>query len=241
MIIPADTISPVTENDYDGMWHTSDLTITLTAVDDESGVAETYYQINCGPIKTVSVDGHPVITSEGASNTLEYWSLDNMGNEESHKMLMDVKLDKTSPTGSVLINNGASSTSATSVTLTLTATDETSRVYQVRFSNDGVWDTELWEPPQTSKAWTVTSGNGQKTVYYQLMDNAGLISATYSDTITLTSPPSDSGDSGTSSDSSSSSDATPSPTPSPSPSATPARHRPRADRTPTAARAGPGA
>ena len=33
---------PVTNDDYDGFWHNSDFTITLSATDDYSGVLETY-------------------------------------------------------------------------------------------------------------------------------------------------------------------------------------------------------
>jgi len=98
LIVLRDDVPPITSDDYDGTWRNSDFTITLTAIDDESRVAETYYRINGGPVKTVSVDGHPYITSEGANNTLEYWSIDNAGNEElPHKILTGIKLDKTSP------------------------------------------------------------------------------------------------------------------------------------------------
>ena len=71
------------------------------------------------------------------------------------------------------------------MTLYLTYSDTTSGVYQVRYSNDGVWDTEPWETPSATKAWTLTSGAGLKTVYYQIKDNAGLTTI-YSDDITLT-------------------------------------------------------
>jgi len=92
-----DATPPVTADDYDGAWHTSDFTITLTAVDEGSGVAETYYRINDGPTRAVSADGHPVIAEEGADNKLEYWSVDYAGNEEPHKVLTGIKLDKTAP------------------------------------------------------------------------------------------------------------------------------------------------
>jgi hypothetical protein len=70
------------------------------------------------------------------------------------------------------------------VTLTLTAHDSVSGVSHVRFSNDGVWDTEPWETPVLTKDWTLTLWDGAKTVYYQIVDNAGL-SATYSASVTL--------------------------------------------------------
>lgn len=270
----ADSHEPVTTDDYDGLWHNVDFTVKLTAVDYESGVAESYYRINDGPVKAVSVDGQPLITTEGANNTLEYWSVDKAGNEETpHKILIAIKLDKTkpssaiafngavgennwfisnvtatltaedslsevdstfysfdnirwekyvepftisnegiitiyfksvdkagniesvktemikidktTPTGSVVINDNALYSNSNLVTLSLTATDTASGMSKVRFSNDGVWDAEKWEDYTPTKAWILQEGDGIKTVYVQFVDNAGLISPTYSDTITL--------------------------------------------------------
>jgi len=94
----SDNIPPVTVNDYDGAWHVADFTLTLTATDYQSGVAETYYRINNGSIQNVRAHGQPRITTESANNTLEYWSVDNAGNEEiPHKILTGIKLDKTKP------------------------------------------------------------------------------------------------------------------------------------------------
>ncbi len=180
-----DHIPPVTTDNYDDLWHGTDFTITLTATDDVSGVANTYYKINGGPVKTVGADGQPLITTEGSGNTLEYWSKDNADNEETHHMLTDIKLDKTAPTGSIIINSGDSEATSRSVTLTLTATDTLSGVDKVRYSNDGVWDTEGWEAFSATKAWQLTAGNGDKTVHYQIMDKAGLASIDYSDMIYL--------------------------------------------------------
>jgi len=183
--VPKDPSPPFTTDDYDDLWHAGDFSITLTALDDLSGVAQTYYKINDGSVKNVSVNGYPLIAMENANNTLEYWSVDYAGNEETPRILTEIKLDKTAPTGSVKINYGASYTNSTSVTLTLTTVDTTSGIHQVRFSNDGVWDSEPWEPFSATKEWTLTPSNGTKTVYVQLMDNAGLISQSYSDTIIL--------------------------------------------------------
>jgi len=95
--IKLDKTTPSTSDDYDDLWHNYDFTIKLIAFDEESGVNETYYRIKGGPIKMVSVDGHPFITTENDNNTLEYWSIDNASNEESHKFLYNIKLDKTAP------------------------------------------------------------------------------------------------------------------------------------------------
>jgi parallel beta-helix repeat protein len=143
-----DFTPPTTIHDYDSLWHTSDFTITLTATDDLSGVAETYYRINDGPIQNVSAHGHSLITTEGADNKLEYWSVDNAGNEElPHKILTGIKLDKTYPTidtlsrtpdGDVLPDQ--------SVKVSVNVTDATSNVKNVTLSytiNDGETWTDL--------------------------------------------------------------------------------------------------
>jgi subtilisin family serine protease len=180
-----DEVPPVTAANYDGSWQTTDFTITLVATDNESGVKETYYRINNETIKTARADGHPVITSEGANNTLEYWSVDNAGNVEPPNILTDIKLDKTAPEGSVIINGGAAYTTSPTVTLTLSAEDTISGVFQVRYSNEETWDNAPWEPFSETKTWNLTADDGTKTVYVQFIDKAGLVSAVYSDTITL--------------------------------------------------------
>lgn len=63
--------------------------------------------------------------------------------------------------------------------------DVTSGVYQVRFSNDNVWDIEPWELFSPTKSWTLTPEDGTKIVYFQVKDNAGLISGTFPSSILL--------------------------------------------------------
>lgn len=84
-----------------------------------------------------------------------------------------VTVDNTAPSGSLLINDGAASTSSSAVTLTMTSDDGSgSGNIQMRLSNDNVnWDS--WEAAAATKAWTLTSGSGTKTVYMQLKDEAG--------------------------------------------------------------------
>ncbi|MGB9694075.1 MAG: FG-GAP-like repeat-containing protein, partial [Fervidobacterium sp.] len=190
-----DVNPPVTTHDYDGLWHTSDFQIKLNAADDLSGVRETFYRINSGPVKRLSTDGHPFITIEGANNTLEYWSVDNAGNEENHNFLFNIKLDKSPPWGIMTINGGKKFTNSTDVTLMLEYHDNSSGVVYVRFSNDGVWDYELWENVSEksgclNKSWSLSPSEGVRTVYCQLMDFVGFVSRTFNSSIILdvTSP-----------------------------------------------------
>jgi hypothetical protein len=93
--------------------------------------------------------------------------------------------DSTPPTGSLTINGGATYAPSAAVTLDTPATDTGgSGMSQMRFSNDNVNWTD-WEPYAATKAWTLAAGDGAKTVYVQYNDNAGYISSTYADGITL--------------------------------------------------------
>jgi hypothetical protein len=82
-----------TINDYDGTVRTSGFTIKLTTLNDLGGATDIYYRINNGPTKSVGTDGQPRITTQGTNNTLEYWSVDSNGIEESpHNMLTEINL-----------------------------------------------------------------------------------------------------------------------------------------------------
>jgi hypothetical protein len=84
-----------TANDYDGATHTSDFNIVLSTVNDIGGPAAIYYNINGGPVKSVATDGQPRITTEGANNTLAYWSVDSSGIEQlPHNVLTGIRLEK---------------------------------------------------------------------------------------------------------------------------------------------------
>lgn len=180
-----DTTAPITTNDYDGKWHTANFTITLTGTDNESGVAETYYRVNNGQTQDVSTNDQPQITLESANNTLEYWSVDNVGNEElPHNVLTGIKLDRTPPTGSIFIGGNPTYVNSTSVILTLFASDAVSGVAQMHFSNDNITWSD-WETFSSSRNWTLESGDGPKEVFVQFKDNATLVSVTYSGTVTL--------------------------------------------------------
>jgi WD40 repeat protein len=172
-------------------WHNSDVTVTLQAEDEPggSGVKEICWQLSGATQSAFRCQGGSsvafTIGSEGTT-IVEYQARDNVGNEEP-KQRLEVRLDKTPPTGSLTINDGAASTTSTTVTLRITANDNLSGVAQMRFSNDGrTWSD--WEGFQSTRSWDLTrfggsSSGGPKTVYAQLRDRAGNISQTFSATI----------------------------------------------------------
>jgi hypothetical protein len=181
---------PIVANDYDGLWHANNVTINLMP---DYSVTEIYYMINSGPVENVSANGQPVITAEGSNNTLEYWSTwDVYGTglmDLPPVFLTGIEVQSTPPQGSMLINGGATSTSSNAVTLTISATDPLSGISQIRFSNDGTWTQSTWEPYANTVSWQLTSGDGTKTVYCQIEDNAGLTTAVSSSIILSTPQP----------------------------------------------------
>ena len=102
----ADITPPVTTDNADGLWRASDVTVTLTASDSESGPKTIYYSINGA---TPATSGGTVVdpqtmtlsfTVPAAGNdgihTITYWSDDFAMNTEAGKTCQ-VKIDTTPP------------------------------------------------------------------------------------------------------------------------------------------------
>ncbi|PSR53858.1 hypothetical protein AHMF7605_10170 [Adhaeribacter arboris] len=91
-------------------------------------------------------------------------------------------IDKTAPVPSVLINNNAGLTNLNEATLNIVAPD----AVEMRFYDDNdnsIWSN--WEPVNSTKAWTLSSGSGSKWIKLQVRDAAGNMSISVSDNITL--------------------------------------------------------
>ena len=102
-----------------------------------------------------------------------------------------ILLDTTRPTGTVSINGGAATTTSSNVTLNLTADDGTgSGVASVLISNTNDFSAATPIPAAASVPWTLTAGDGSRTVYVKWIDQAGNVSASpVSDSITVDAPP----------------------------------------------------
>jgi len=102
---PETTCSPSgTEGNND--WYTSNVIVSLTAQDlsssegvPVSGVAAIYYSLDeQDPVEVLDDEVTLTIDTEGI-HTLEYWAVDNAGNEETpHSQSQEIKIDKTPPT-----------------------------------------------------------------------------------------------------------------------------------------------
>jgi hypothetical protein len=177
---------------------TQEVRISVDVSDDLSGVQEVILSYNSSGVVWTNLTmtlsgGNTYVANISAmpSQTLVNYRIvayDNVGNEAIGGTLSYVVASF--PTGSIVINGGEAYAASPSVTLTLTFSDISTAVSQVRYSNDGTWDTEQWESPSPSKTWSLTQGDGTKTVYYQVSNVVGMFSTTYSDSIILdTTPP----------------------------------------------------
>lgn len=188
--VTLDTTAPTTtDSGIDSLWHNSPVTVTLTATDATSGPDKTYYSTD-NTTPTIVYTSPFTISTEG-TYTIKYYSLDKAGNPETTKTAAnEVRLDKTTPTGSIEINNDGQYTNSTNVTLTLSAQDEQggSGLDEMSFSDDNA----TWSAPEiyaVTKAWTLPSGDGAKTVYVEFSDVAGNWSDAVNNTIILDSSP----------------------------------------------------
>lgn len=183
---PKDTIPPITTDDIDGQWHNSSITVTLTATDDNSGIAATYYTVD-GSMPTInSAKGNTITLSEDGAYTIKYFSVDNAGNIEDVKTATNqVKIDKTPPSTK---DDSDGRWHNSSVTVKLTALDNLAGVastYHSVTSSTATWMESIisWLKSITGENITLQGENvslseeGIFDIYYYSIDNAGNIEA----------------------------------------------------------------
>ncbi|KRF07145.1 endonuclease [Paenibacillus sp. Soil766] len=168
--LAADTLAPVTTATLSSApngagWFKDDVTVTLTAVDDQAGAVATQYATNGGTLATYT--GPLVIGTEGTT-TISYSSTDAAGNVEAAKSL-GVKLDKTAPIATLTESGHAVKdvTDTTSVTFDLTTNDAVSGVVEQSLTLDG---------HAITSGQTIAAGSlavGAHTVAYLVADAAG--------------------------------------------------------------------
>ncbi|MDZ4063784.1 MAG: hypothetical protein U1E22_03860, partial [Coriobacteriia bacterium] len=135
LVEPVDEYPPVTTSDAPTHWVTGPVAVTLSATDDVTGVANTYYRLDGSQTTTYTA---PVAISAEGTHTVEYWSVDSAGNTETRRNAT-ARIDGTAP---VTTDDAVASYIGTA-TITLTATDGAlSGVSSVKWRLDaGAWQT----------------------------------------------------------------------------------------------------
>jgi fibronectin type 3 domain-containing protein len=90
--VKIDKTAPETKSDAPTAWVNNDVNVNLTANDNLSGIAQTYYSVNGSDY----VEGTTFTVSQEGVNEVSYYSVDNAGNKEAVNSV-EVKIDKTAP------------------------------------------------------------------------------------------------------------------------------------------------
>lgn len=187
-----DGVAPsVTMTINSGATYTNSRSVTLncTASDGQSGLKSAparYYETAWSGYESYTTAKAWTLTSGDGTKRVYYRAYDNV---DRYSQVSDtIILDTVQPSGSISVNSGATYTTSQSVTLNLSASDATSGMKQYITREEG----QDWDNPwiaRTSngswtKAYTLTSGDGTKTVRVRLQDQAGN-NKDYLDDITL--------------------------------------------------------
>jgi len=160
-------------------------------------IENTYGKLDCSQT-TVSFSDNTITVKwniifkdafiDGSAKNLYLYATDdsNLNSGFSQKGTISLKSDTTPPTGTIKINNDDQYTNLTSVTLNISAQDNTggSGLDKMQFSNDNI----TWSTPEVvmaTKTWELTSGDGEKTVYAKFSDKMGNWSSVVNDKIIL--------------------------------------------------------
>ena len=184
--IIVDTISPLDNSIIinDGDMFTNNVSVTLTLSSsgaNEMCISNTDTCNNWEPYKT---NKEWELNNNTNERKIVYvWFKDNVGNT-SEVVEDTILLDNEAPTGnSIKINEDNEYTTERAVTLTLVSDGAT----EMCVSNTN--ECETWEDYVTSKVWTLTEGEGEKTVYVWYRDLSSNESECVSDTVIYDSNP----------------------------------------------------
>jgi hypothetical protein len=166
---PVTTIQVTPDNPGISGWHTSDLSVNLTAVDQSAGVQKTEYRINDGVWQTYSA---PFTLTEGSHN-LVFRSVDNLGNVEPERTKL-IQVDHTPPVTAASIipagPDGVNDWYRSTANLSLTSTDSFSGVEKTEYRiNGGAWATynqpiELLEGNYTIEYYSVDKAGNEEPI-----------------------------------------------------------------------------
>ena len=186
-----DSTPPVSTIACDGAscagWHSSPVTVSLSAIDSGAGVAFIRYTTDGSDPSAASPQYSGPFTVN-TTTTVKYAAWDKVGNAEATKS-QAVQIDTAVPVSSIQCNGAAcsNSTYGAPVSVSLSAADSGgSGVAAIRYTTDGS------DPTSSSTLYTSSfTVSATTTVKYRAWDNAGNIEATNSQLIQVDTTPAD--------------------------------------------------
>ena len=173
--IRIDKTAPVTTAAYagpkNGSWYDNAVEIKFTSDDSVSGVQAIFYKLGNGAETRLNgQSGSISIDTEGTSD-ISYWAVDNAGNAEAARSF-SIKIDKSAPeiTASASPGKNEKGWNNSNVALTLTATDVSSGVKEIRYKIGENGEVKTVAADRTTFA---VNTEGTTTVYYWATDNIG--------------------------------------------------------------------
>jgi outer membrane protein assembly factor BamB len=139
-LVKLDATAPATTTTVTGTsgtngWYVSAAQVSLTASDSDSGVQNSYYQIDGGAVQSYA---SPFSISANGQHTVQYWSVDSAGNTEAHQSLT-LTIDTSAPVSSSAVSATAGSNGwyLSAVQISLSAADNSSGVENSYYQVDG--------------------------------------------------------------------------------------------------------
>jgi len=171
MTIKVDGSAPTTYLAVNGVagnngWYISpSVEVAFAADDQHSGLANTFYVVDGGPVQTRS--GSSFMVTGNGEHSLSFWSVDKAGNEETHQSAT-LKIDNEGPTVQNTVTGpvGNSTYYKGPIQMSLTATDNGSGVANTYYRIDG-GSFQSYTAPFT------VSGDGTHPVDFYSIDLAG--------------------------------------------------------------------
>lgn len=158
-------------------------TLSATVTEPHSGLDMTATELLVnGHAATASFDETSgVLTASGSglvregSNRVELRAIDRVGNAQT-PLIWSFTVDATPPTGTLLINDGASLTASIYVTLNLTASDGIAGVDHMLLSNDAQSGYVQESFTTVRELWRLNAVRGTQKVYVKFVDKVGNVS-----------------------------------------------------------------
>ena len=168
-----DRINPVTfvyydEGKGDNGWYIY-VYVTLDPYDTTSGVNYTGYKVGGTWNTHYGESEFSFFLPDGTSQQAEFYSVDNAGNQESHRYTDTKNVDGTEPVTTISLSGTAGDNGwyTSNVTVSLSASDATSQVNWIKYKIGFFGEEMTYSGPFT------LSDDGEYTVYYWANDVAG--------------------------------------------------------------------